>query len=248
MSKTHQLFTTEDSYGPVYVTDDGDCHILGFAPQDEQSRCLKSAPYILQHDYAQAMLLVLLFCQPKRVLVLGLGGGGLVTALHRYDWSLNITAVELRAAVIDIAKRFFFLPNSKRIQLVEQDADEFLIDDLPRKVDIIFADMYHAAGVDGLQLQTDFIARCSQQLKVDGWLVLNYWMEYSDDPYLREALKTHFADIQTVMTTSKNWVILASKTPQYRTSRELKDKATHLSSTLGYSLLRHLSRLRALGE
>lgn len=244
MSKT-QLYTVEDRYGPLYVTDDGECRILSFAPQDEQSRCLKAAPHVLQLDYTQAMLLVLLFCQPKRVLILGLGGGSLVSALHHYDRSLTITAVELRAAVIDVAKRFFFLPTSKRIQLIEQDAAEFLLDALPCKVDIIFADMYHAAGVDSLQLQTDFITRCSQQLKEEGWLVLNYWLDYRDDPYVHAALSAQFAEVRTILTASKNWIILASKTPQYKTARELKDKAMHLSATLGYSLLRCLARMRA---
>lgn len=68
-------YQAQDEYGTVTVYDDGDCYILSFAAHDEQSRCLKAAPHILQYDYTQAMLLVLLFCRPKRVLLLGLGGG-----------------------------------------------------------------------------------------------------------------------------------------------------------------------------
>lgn len=110
------LHHSEDEFGTITVLDDGECRILAFAPNDEQSRCLKATPHVLQYEYTQAMLLVLLFCQPKRVLILGLGGGSLVTALHRHIPGIHITAVELHT-VIDIAHRFFQMPRSNACKL-----------------------------------------------------------------------------------------------------------------------------------
>ena len=248
MSLNQILYSSEDAYGPIMVSDDGECRTLSFALNDEQSRCLKAAPHILQYDYTQAMLMVLIFCQPKRVLALGLGGGSLVTALYHTQPKVDITAVELRAAVIEVAKRYFYLPQGKRLTVIQQDADEYLLSDALHKQDIIFADLYHAEGIDGVQLRDDFLARCAALLKPEGWLVLNYWYEFSDDLYLRESLHAHFADVRTVMTGSKNWVILAGKTPVLQTAREMKDKAARLSENLGFSLARSLARLRALGE
>ncbi|OQX14259.1 MAG: spermidine synthase [Thiothrix lacustris] len=242
------LHHSDDAYGSITVLDDGECRILTFAPNDEQSRCLKSAPHILQYEYTQAMLLVLLFCQPKRVLVLGLGGGSLVTALHRHIPGIHITAVELRATVIEVAQRFFQMPRSKRLQIVQQDADDFLNNVELRKVDAIFADLYHGDGVDHVQLRADFVARCAANLKEDGWLVMNCWTEQREDPVLRDALRAHFTDIRTVLTASRNWVIIAGKAPDLQTTRALKDTAEHLSASLGFPLIRALMRSRALGE
>lgn len=236
----------QDDYGVVSVDDDGECYILAFAEHDEQSRCLKAAPHILQYDYTQAMLLVLLFCQPKRALILGLGGGSLVNALYHAVSGIHISAVELRASVIDVAQRYFQVPRAKRIALIQQDADVFLLDHDLRKVDVIFADLYEATGTAEVQLRADFIRRCAELLKEQGWLVLNCWQEQQDDAYFRAALREHFADVRYVLTGSKNWVILAGKVANYQANNVLKESATQWSDKLEFSLHKHLARLRYL--
>ncbi|EIJ33151.1 spermine synthase [Thiothrix nivea DSM 5205] len=248
MPDIQTLYDSTDEFGPITVTDDGECRILSFAPNDEQSRCLKAVPYVLQFEYTQAMLLVLLFCQPRRVLILGVGGGSLVTALHHMIPGIRITAVELRQSVIDVAYRFFQMPRGKRIELVCANADQYLCAEQPHTQDVVFADLYHGTGVDEVQLKADFIARCAASLKEEGWLVLNCWNEHREDAALRNALREHFADIRTVLTSSRNWVILAGRKPSWHTNSEMKENAFQLTSALGYPLTRHLARMRALGE
>lgn len=239
-------YQIEDEQGRVTVYDDGDCYILSFAANDEQSRCLKAAPHILQYDYTQAMLLVLLFVKPKRVLLLGLGGGSLASALYHAVAGIHITAVELRAAVIEIAQRYFQLPSAKRIELIQQNADVFLQNSHLRKVDVIFADLYDATGTAEVQLRTDFIRRCAELLKEQGWLVLNCWQEQQTDEYLRAALHAEFANVRYVLTGSKNWVILAGKVANYQSTSVLKETAANWSDKLEFSLHKHLARLRYL--
>lgn len=239
-------YQAQDEYGTVTVYDEGDCYILSFATHDEQSRCLKAAPHILQYDYTQAMLLVLLFCRPKRVLLLGLGGGSLASALYHAVAGIHITAVELRVPVIEAAQRYFQLPRAKRIELIQQNADEFLLDNTMRKVDVIFADLYDATGTAAVQLREDFIRRCAVLLKEQGWLVLNCWQEQQDDPQLRIALSEYFTELRYVLTGSKNWVILAGKVADYQSNHLLKEAAAHWSEHLGFSLHKHLARLRYL--
>lgn len=239
------LQTLADDFGELLIIDDGDYRTLAFGAGDTQSMMLKSTPHLLQYDYTQAMLLVLLFCQPKRVLLLGLGGGSLMTTLHHHIPGIQITAVELRARVIEVAYRYFRLPRGKKMQVVQQDAAEFISEPLPKKVDVIFTDLYHRDGVDATQLQTEFIADCAQQLKTQGgWLVLNCWVEHRDNPALMTALTEYFSDIRSVVTDSHNWVILAATVRDTRSEAELKDKATQLSGALGFSLNRHLTRLK----
>lgn len=240
------VYEVADQYGTVTVSDDGECYILSFAAHDEQSRGLKAVPHLLQYDYTQAMLLVLLFCHPKRVLILGLGGGSLVNALYHAVSGIHITAVELRAAVIDVAQRYFQVPRAKRIEIIEQDADVFLLENNLRKVDVIFADLYEATGTAAVQLRKDFIQRCTELLKEQGWLVLNYWQEQQEDSYLRDALHQHFADVRYVLTGSKNWVILAGKVANYQANSVLKEQASQWSDKLEFLLHKHLARLRYL--
>ena len=141
MSLGREVFRAYDDYGPLLVFDDGNKRYLSFSELDEQSCQLKSNPIQLQHDYSQAMLLVLLFCQPGSMLLLGLGGGTLVTTLHHIVAGLSITAVELRPKVVDVAYRYFQLPRSKRISVVIDDAGEFISQSEAKKVDVLFSDI-----------------------------------------------------------------------------------------------------------
>lgn len=236
--------TLHDEFGELLVLEDGDSRTLAFAKDDTQSTMLKSDPYVLQYEYTQAMLLVLLFCQPKRALLLGLGGGSLMTTLHHHVPGIHITAVELRALVIDIAYKYFRLPRGKKMPVVQQDAAEFIRQPMAKKVDVIFADLYHRDGVDDTQLQAEFIADCAAQLKTNGWLVINAWAEHRDNPVFVAALEAHFVDVRTVMTSTGNWVVLAGTAEDTQSANAIKDKAVQLSGVLGFSLSGHLARMK----
>jgi len=240
------LHQSIDEYGPLMVLDNKDTRILAFADNDEQSKLLKLTPHIPQHTYLQAMLLVLLFCQPKRVMILGLGGGGLIHALKHFDAGIKMTAVELREEVIVLSKRFFQLPVGKKLTLINQDAQSFLAQKEYKKVDVVFADIYDADGVDEAQLSADFIALCANAIKDKGFLVLNCWKEHSQNQTLLTDLQTHFVDIRACLTGSSNWVIIASKQQQNISVSELKSQAQTLSKQLGFQLDRSLTRFKSL--
>ncbi|OBT06911.1 spermidine synthase [Shewanella sp. UCD-FRSSP16_17] len=242
MSDYQQLHHISDEIGPIYVLEDNECRILSFGDNDEQSKILKAQPHIPQHTYIQAMLAVLLFSQPKSAIILGLGGGGLIHALRRYDAAIKLTAVELRSPVIDIAKRFFQLPIGKKLNLVHQDGTEFLAEGNHKRVDIIFADMYIEQGVDEKQLTVEFIAHCHQSLKADGFLVLNCWKEHSKSELLKQTLSMHFANVYATLTGGGNWVVYASKQPHSFGSAVNKQHVQQLSKQLDYPVGRALTR------
>ncbi|MCL1123343.1 spermidine synthase [Shewanella surugensis] len=238
------LHRSNDEYGPLIVLDNKDTRILAFADNDEQSKLLKLTPHIPQHTYVQAMLLVLLFCQPKRVMILGLGGGGLIHALKHYDAGIKMTAVELREQVIVLSKRFFQLPIGKKLTLVHQDAKVFLTEKQYKKVDVVFADIYDAKGVDEMQLSAEFIALCADAIKEKGFLVLNCWKEHSQDRQLLTYLQMHFVDIRACLTGGGNWVIIACKQQDHTSASELKTYAQALSKQLDFPLDKSLTRFK----
>ena len=111
-------------------------------------------------------------------------------------------------------------------------------------MDVVFVDLYHRDGVDGAQLQAEFIADCARQLKQNGWLVLNGWVEHQENTVFMSALQQHFTDIRTLLTGSHNWVIIAGNTVDNQPDSVLKEKAAQLSAKLGFSLNRHLARMK----
>ncbi|EPJ47923.1 MAG: hypothetical protein OFPII_08900 [Osedax symbiont Rs1] len=240
------IHTQSDEYGDLAVIDDGQkgqYRILSFAVGDEQSIQLKSEPHILQHPYTQAMMLSLLFCQPKSVLLLGLGAGSLLSSLHHNVAGVRITAVELRQSVIDIAIRYFRLPSSKKISVICDDAAHYLQQPAIKKVDLIMSDLYNDEGMDKAQVSTAYLDACLAQLKVNGWLVLNCWDGAQEQPSLLAYLKKSFADVRTCESGDGNVVIIAGRQKDLKSASELKKVAVKLSLKLEFNLQPYLSNL-----
>ena len=242
------LFQTQDERGLIRVFDNGDARYLQFGNGDqsaEQSSYLYHQPLVPQHEYSRAMLLVLLWIEPKRSLSLGLGAGLLNSCLHRHNKSLKQDIVELRQSVVDIAYNYFQLPRSKHINVHIDDASTFLQGDNIKKNDIIFSDIYDHNGLDESQLSESYISNCLRHLKPQGCLVLNCWQEHRNFKTL-ELLKQHFNHISSVATTDGNWVVFASNKRHDFVAKQLKQKVKQLGLNLGFPLAPYLNRLEIL--
>jgi len=73
-----------------------------FSDIDIQSRMSVARPDELQFEYTRLMMGVLLFQpQPKRILMVGLGGGSLAKFCYKHLPDTHITVVEINPHVID---------------------------------------------------------------------------------------------------------------------------------------------------
>jgi len=241
-----EIYRCYDEYGPVQVFDDGVKRYLAFEEDDEQTCVLKADPARIQHEYTRAMLLSLLFVDPKEVLLLGLGGGSLATCLLGLSPELRLRAVELRRAVIKIAKKYFYLPKTDRLSLIEDDAGQYLLDDSVAPAQLILADMYGADGLDPQQLSAWFLERCHQLLTDDGWLVLNCWNDHRSDKASLAMLSEIFADVRVCGTTSGNWIIYAGKQKHEATDKQQKQRIKRLTDDLGYGVAGYLSKMQKI--
>jgi spermidine synthase len=240
------LYSCQDEYGQIWVTDNGVRRLLSFGPGDEQSACLKSEPALLLFEYTQAMLLGLIFAAPRKVLCLGLGAGSLVTALHHHSKGVKITAVELRPLVIEIAQRYFYLPTSKNIQLHCADAGDFIQTDSER-YDLIFCDLYTNQGASNLQSEALFLQACSERLKPQGVLVINSWRKEKLPPQEQlDLLSATFLSRGLCATGEGNWVLFGSKAPWQNQPQVLKAATQKWSQQLGYSLQKHWRNFREI--
>lgn len=237
------IYKTYDEYGPIDVLDDGNKRYLTFGNQDEQSLQIKATPHIPQHEYGRAIMLSLLFCDPKSVCVMGLGGGTLTQAYIHALPNADIHTVELRQSVIKIAKRFFQIDKQAQLNIHHANANDF-IKITPLKFDLLVADIYNHDGVDDGQLQAEFIKHSANTLNDTGWLVLNYWLDHELSEGLLKQLHHTFECIYVCNSGGGNTIMYAGKA--YPPADYLdKDKVKPLAKTLGFSLNYYLKRLRA---
>lgn len=239
-----EIYRGHDRFGCVRVLDDGERRYLAFGDQDEQSCWLKHQPLLPEHEYVRAMLLGLLFAEPRQVISLGLGAGALNSCLHGRFAGCRQQVVELRPAVIEVAYRFFQLPRGRRLQVHATDALEFLRQADTRAADLMFSDIYGAEGLSEQQLDEEFLSLCAQRLKPGGWLVLNLWREHQRPDTLERLLQS-FTQLYGCHTQSGNWVVFAAASDHGLSRQQLDQRARQLSQPLGFSLGPYLKRLRA---
>lgn len=164
-----------DSDGEIHVYQDAHSRYLTFGNRVEQSCLDLCDPQRLVHVYTQAMMLSLLLCpSPRRVLLLGLGGGSLAKAVRAAAPAAHICGVEQRAAVIEVARQHFHLPEDRRFQTLCQDASTYLSAH-DGSHELILSDLYLADGMDVTQTNQAFVQLAHDRLTENGVLVINQW-------------------------------------------------------------------------
>ncbi len=240
----HLIFEHEDPQGLIRVLELGEKRVLSFGPGNEQSAGVKGAPEVLLFDYTQAMLLALLWSpQPRRVLVLGLGAGSLVSCLHHHFKS-KIDAVEQHPVVIDVAQRFFGLPHSKRLKLHRTEAGAYLTT-TSQKYDLILSDLYVSTGMHEQQTRSAFLRTCAEHLKPEGVFVMNCWRDTAEEHAHRLTQMTQsFAHVGSCSTPDQNWLVFGAHGPLEVTPVQ-QQRAKAFTKQLGFSLQKYLKRWRS---
>lgn len=236
----------QDHCGEIIVSDHKGYRTLRFDGICEQSKMCISAPQVPVHNYIKTMLMAVAWQPPSAALILGLGGGGLVRALHAYDANMLLEVVELRQAVVSVARQYFTLPADQTVILHVADAADFLQAAVTQYYDLIFSDLYSAFTMDPQQGTQHFLEQCAARLSPQGWLVLNYHEVPDEDSLLYHSLHRVFNTVLYCVAPSGNVIIYASpadvETPLSLLRRLSAEIGPSFNCDLGY-LSRKIERL-----
>jgi predicted membrane-bound spermidine synthase len=123
--------------------------------------------------YAQVMTIATAYPEmPRRILMLGLGGGSISTYLGRFMPEAAITTVEIDPGVITAAKTYFGLRESERIRYRAGDGRVFLHRS-NELYDLILLDAYRGGFVPFHLLTREFYALVKQRLAPGGAAAFN---------------------------------------------------------------------------
>lgn len=200
-----------DEHGPIYVYQTDTSRILSFDGKIQQSRMRLNDINGLAHRYTQAMMTALIFVPTvKTVTVMGLGAGSMVKNLLSSFEALDVHAVEFREEVAKIAKIFFHLPDTPRLNIHIDDAVSYMKNN-HIKSDIIFSDLYNTYGMEPRQIQASYLRDCKDSLNEHGVLVLNIWrQELRSQTQLEELLSLEFENrLLTFEVDDGNNIVLA---------------------------------------
>jgi spermidine synthase len=117
-------------YNDIYVIQNDNYRELWFKGNGDyflQSRVNLEQPHQLALVYSNMMMASLLFCpKPRRLLMVGLGGSTVTNFLNEQFQNLHIDAVEIDSKIIEVSKKYFFLRESNRYRVFEEDGRVFI--------------------------------------------------------------------------------------------------------------------------
>ncbi len=166
-----RLFT--GSYDKPFIVDNGRCRCLHFDLDAVQSAMTLADPTRLALAYTRKMMAFLLFNRtPRRVLMLGLGGGSLAKFCYTRLHSASLTAVEMNADVIALRDAFRIPADDERFRVIHADGAAYLSGRGHGK-DVILADACDRAGIARQLDSVDFYRNAHRRLAPGGVFVTN---------------------------------------------------------------------------
>ena len=107
------------------------------------------------------------------VLLLGVAGGSVIKILiDEVKFKGKITGVEIDEEVVKIAKDYFKLNENKNLELVLDDAFEFVLK-TKLKYDLIIIDIFQDTKMPNFLFEDFFINRVNFLLKLNGFILFN---------------------------------------------------------------------------
>ena len=163
----------DESYPKPFVIDDGKSRFLYFSVRLMQSEMSLKAPNELALRYTQKMMAFLPFHpRPKRIVLIGLGGGSLVRFCHHRLHGTRMTAVELDPDVIAWRDTFMLPPDGPRLELLQADGAEYL-EQAEKGIDVLLVDAFDKTGFAPSLANREFFENAYARLSGNGVLVIN---------------------------------------------------------------------------
>src|SRR5438552_12556777 len=180
------IYEKASSYNTIIVTEDhkGMRTLLLARGGGRQSVVKPGDPDHLELPYARVALAGLALCEePRRILVVGLGGGSLPMFLRAHYPAATIDVAEIDPEVVDVAKKFFGFVEDEHMRAHVGDGRQFIEKAPPGDYDIIFLDAFGAREVPRHLTTREFLRITRRALRSNGVVVSNVWRPASNPLY-----------------------------------------------------------------
>lgn len=172
-----RIFEKKSEYNDIIVTeDDAGVRTLWFELGGSRQSVVKLGdPDFIELPYARAMTVGMAVVEePKRVLIVGLGGGTIPSFLRKHYPKLAIDIVDIDPAVVTVAKDYFGFKEDDLMKVHVADGRKF-IEDSPGRYDIIFLDAFGADNIPYHLATRQFLVSVKRALTPQGIVCANVW-------------------------------------------------------------------------
>ena len=206
---------------------------LIFDKNDVQQSTVKLGdPGRLELRYTRVMSVALAAVgKPKRILIVGLGGGSIPNFLHKHYPNTHIDVVDIDPVVVEVAKKYFGFREDKTLRVHVADGRAF-IEKCREPYDIIFLDAYGAEDIPYALATREFLQAVRKAVTGKGVVVTNL-MDRSSNRLYDSMIRTYidvFDEVHVVdIRNSGNVILLALPHQPKLTKDTLARQARELS-------------------
>ena len=245
LARAKNIFEKDTFYHRIRVEQDSEARYLYF-DRTLQSAMNLNDPTSLRLQYPRFTSLGLtLKPDPKKILIIGLGGGSIAKKYNHEFPSIELDVAEIDPEVIQVAKKYFFFQEGKNLRVHAQDGRLFLMR-APKKYDIVLLDAYYADAVPFHLTTREFFQIADSKLTSKGAVVINMIGSVTGprSKIVRSMIKTLkgvFPQLYVFPTlgadeasiwNSQNIIIVASKDPERVSIQEIVKRAESLGRGL----------------
>ncbi len=233
------LYEQPSPYNHIVVTeDDRGFRTLYFERGGAMQSVAKPGdPDHLELPYTKAMLSGLALCdEPRRILIVGLGGGTIPKFLHRHYPRAVIDAVDIDPDVVKVARRYFEFSENDKLRAHVMDGRKFIADH-PGIYDLIFLDAFGADSIPYHLATREFLLAVRKALTPRGVVLGNIWSSSSNSLHdsMVRTYRDVFDDLYLLTVRGVGNEILIALPRQLKMSREdLAARARHVSRAKGF--------------
>lgn len=196
-----------------FVRQEGATKSLHFTLGEIQSSMRLDRPDDLQIDYTRTMMgFLLLRNRPRRIAMVGLGGGSLVKFCHRYLPQTQMTVAENNPAVIALRTEFGVPPDDERLSVVEGDGALFVRESC-RRLDVLLVDGFDHEGQPPQLCSQAFYDDCYAALAPGGVMVANLHIDHPEHDLFTARIARSFRGnaLQVLASEKANCIVFAGR-------------------------------------
>ena len=203
-----------DDHVKPFVHRTATAQALHFSIHEVQSRMQLADPDALDLAYTRTMMgFLLLQPDPRRIAMIGLGGGSLVKFCHRHLRAACIEVVEINPHVIALRDEFRVPADDDRLRVIRGDGARYVRDPATAPPDVLVVDGFDSDGQPGRLCSQRFYDDAFELLAPAGVMVVNLHAEHRHYPRHLDRIQRSFAGAVLVVEEGglSNGIVLACR-------------------------------------
>ncbi len=228
-------------YRNIVITEDAENRCMRFENRSQRitnQGCINlEKPKQIVFEYVKNILLgYAVNPQPKRILIIGLGGGTLANVMHEITPSAEIINVDIDPVVVKLAKKYFNYQENNQVKTEIKDGRVFikraLLDE--KKFDWIVLDAFNGDYIPEHLMTREFLMEVKSLLSDTGFITANTFSNSVLYDYESATYQNVFTQLQTLKSPNRgNRVIFARNSRNFDEFPAMSEKVQQQLMTFG---------------